>query len=63
MVVESDLRNYKRTVSNRLIADGIEQIDLLSDGTYRTVVWKEAETIYDLREKPDEVKYGKESRQ
>ena len=58
-----DLRNYKRTISNRLTADGIEQIDLLPDGSYRTVVWKEAETLYDLRKKPDEVKYVKKSPQ
>lgn len=55
-----DLRNYKRTINNRLTADGIEQRDLLPDGTYRTVVWKGAETLYDLRKNPDEAEYGKE---
>ena len=51
-----DLRNYKRTVSNRKVADGIEQIDLMPDGTYRRSVWKGAKTLDDLRKKPDEVK-------
>ena len=51
-----DLRNYKRTVSNRKVADGIEQVDLMPDGTYRRSVWKGAKTLDDLRKKPDEVK-------
>lgn len=51
-----DLRNYKRTVSNRKTADGIEQVDLMPDGTYRHTVWKGAKTLDDLRKKPDEVK-------
>lgn len=50
-----DLRNYKRTVSNRITADGIEQIDLMPDNTYRHAVWKSAKTLDDLRKKPDEV--------
>ena len=50
-----DLRNYKRTVSNRITADGIEQIDLMPDNTYRHAVWKGAKTLDDLRKKPDEV--------
>jgi hypothetical protein len=53
-----DLRNYKRTVSNRKTEDGIEQIDLMPDGTYRRAVWKGAKTLDDLRRKPDEVKVG-----
>ena len=54
-----DLRNYKRTVSNKKSADGIEQIDLMPDGTYRRVFWKGAKTLDDLRKKPDEVRVGK----
>lgn len=50
-----DLRNYKRTISNKKTADGIEQIDLMLDGTYRRAVWKGAKTLDDLRKKPDEV--------
>lgn len=55
-----DLRNYKRTVSNKIIADGIEQIDLMPDGTYRRVFWKGADTLDDLRKKPDEIYNSKE---
>ncbi len=55
-----DLRNYKRTVSNKKSADGIEQIDLMPDGTYRRTFWKGAETLDDLRKKPDEVKISKQ---
>ena len=54
-----DLRNYKRTISNNKTADGIEQIDLMPDGTYRRAVWKGAKTLDDLRKKPDEVKVSK----
>lgn len=54
-----NLRNYKRTVSNRITADGIEQIDLMPDGTYRRVVWKDAKTLDDLRKEPDELKISK----
>ncbi len=54
-----DMRNYKRTVSNKKSADGIEQIDLMPDGTYRRTFWKGAETLDDLRKKPDEVKISK----
>lgn len=57
--LNSDLRNYKRTISNRITADGIEQIDLMPDGTYRQAVWKGAKTHDDLRKKPDEVKMSK----
>ena len=55
-----DLRNYKRTVSNKKSADGIEQIDLMPDGTYRRTFWKGAKSLDDLRKKPDEVKNSKE---
>lgn len=51
-----DLRNYKRTISNRKIDEGYEQIDLMPDGTYRRAVWKGAKTLDDLRRKPDEIK-------
>lgn len=61
--LNSNLRNYKRTISNRITADGIEQIDLMPDGTYRRAIWKDGKTLDDLRKKPDEVKYGKESPQ
>lgn len=56
-----NLRNYKRTVSNRITADGIEQIDLMPDSTYRRAIWIGAKTLDDLRKKPDEVKIGKNS--
>ena len=56
-----DLRNYKRTISNRRTADGIEQIDLMPDGTYRRAFWKGAKTLDDLRKKPDEVKVNKKN--
>ena len=55
-----DLRNYKRTVSNRRTPEGIEQIDLMPDGTYRQTIWKDADSLDDLRKKPDEVKISKE---
>ena len=58
--LNEDLRNYKRTVSNRRTPDGIEQIDLMLDGTYRHAFWKGAKTLDDLRKKPDEVKNSKE---
>ena len=58
--LNADMRNYKRTVSNRKTADGIEQIDLMHDGTYRRAFWKGAKTLDDLRKYPDEVKVGKE---
>jgi len=51
-----DLRNYKRTISNRKTLEGIEQIDLMPDGTYRRAFWKGAKTLDDLRKEPDEVK-------
>lgn len=53
--LDSDLRNYKRTVSNKKSADGIEQIDLMPDGTYRRAFWKEADSLDDLRKEPDEI--------
>lgn len=58
--LNKDLRNYKRTISNRKTADGIEQIDLMPDGTYRRAFWKGAKTLDDLRKKPNEVKESKE---
>lgn len=54
------LRNYKRTINNRITSDGIEQIDLMPDGTYRRAFWKGAKTLDDLRKKPDEVKISEE---
>lgn len=57
--LNKDLRNYKRTVSNKKSADGIEQIDLMPDGTYRRTFWKGAKTLDDLRKKPDDVRVGK----
>jgi len=53
--LNADMRNYKRTISNKKTADGIEQIDLMPDNTYRRSVWKGAKTLDDLRKKPDEV--------
>lgn len=50
-----DLRNYQRTISNRKTADGIEQIDLLPDSTFRRTFWKGAKTLDDLRKKPDKM--------
>ena len=58
--LDSDLRNYKRTVSNKKSADGIEQIDLMPDGTYRRAFWKEADSLDDLRKEPDEIKVSNE---
>lgn len=55
-----NLRNYKRTISNNKTADGIEQIDLMPDGTYRRAVWKGVKTLDDLRKKPDEVSFSKQ---
>ena len=55
-----DLRNYKRTVNNKKSADGIEQIDLMPEGTYRHAYWKGAKTLDELRKKPDEIKMSKE---
>ena len=51
-----DLRKYERTVCNRKSPDGIEQIDLMHDGTYRCAFWKGAKTLDDLRKEPNEVK-------
>lgn len=48
-----ELRNYKRTVSNKKTADGIEQVDLMPDGAYRRTFWKGAKTLDDLRKNPD----------
>lgn len=58
--LNADLRNYKRTISNRITADGIEQIDLMPDDTYRRAVWKGAKTLDDLRKEPDEIQTSKE---
>jgi hypothetical protein len=55
-----ELRNYKRTISNRRTPEGIEQIDLMSNGTYRQAIWKDADSLDDLHKKPDEVKYCKD---
>lgn len=49
------LRNFKRTISNKKTANGIEQIDLMPDVTSRRAVWKGAKTLDDLRKTPDEV--------
>lgn len=57
--LNKDLRNYKRTVSNKKTSDGIEQIDLMPDETFRRAFWKGAKTLDDLRKKPDEVKISK----
>ena len=54
-----DLRNYKRTISNKTGADGVEQIDLMPDGTYRRAFWKGAKSLYDLCKEPDEVKISR----
>ena len=56
-----DMQNYMRTVNNKKISEGIEQIDLMPDGTYRRAVWKGAKTLDDLRKKPDEVKVSKQN--
>ena len=53
--LNSDLRDYKRTVSTKKTADGIEQIDLMPDGNLRRAFWKGAKTLDDLRKVPDEV--------
>lgn len=54
--LNSDLRKYKRTIRNRINDDGIEQIDLMPDSTYRRAVWKNAKTLDDLRRNPNEIK-------
>ena len=59
--LNKDLRHYKRTVSNKKSPDGIEQIDLMPDGTFRRAFWKGAKTLDDLRKKPDEVKVSKQN--
>jgi len=53
------LRSYKRTVNTKKSANGIEQTDLMPDGTYRHTVWKGANTLDDLRKTPDEMKVSK----
>lgn len=50
-----------RTISNHRTTDGVEQIDLMPDGTYRRTFWKGAKTLDDLRKKPDEVKVSKQN--
>ena len=57
--LNKDLRNYKRTISNKKTGDGIEQIDFMPDNTYRRAFWKGAKTLDDLRKKPDEVMVSK----
>ena len=57
--LNADLRSYERTISNHITADGIEQIDLMLDSTYRRAIWKGAKTLDDLRKKPDFVKISK----
>ena len=57
--LNKDLRNYKCTFSNKKSADGIEQIDLMPDGTYRRAFWKGAKTLDDLRKNPDELRVSK----
>jgi len=57
--LNKELRNYKRTVSNRKTTDGIEQVDLMPDGSLRRAFWKGAKTLDDLRKKPDKVKTKK----
>lgn len=56
-----DLRDYRRTVSNKKTADGIKQVDLMPDGTYRYTFWIGAKTLDDLRKKPDIVKINKQN--
>ena len=51
-----DMRNYKRTISNRKTTEGYEQIDLMPDSTYRRAIWKGAKTLDDLHKKPSELK-------
>lgn len=51
-----DFRNYKRTISNRKIDEGYEQIDLMPDGTYRCSIWKGAKSLDDLHQKPDQIR-------
>lgn len=53
--LNQDLRDYKRTVSNKKTADGYEQTDLMPDGTFRRTFWRGAKTLDDLRKKPDEI--------
>lgn len=53
--LNKELRNYKRTVSNHKTTDGIEQVDLMPDGSLRRTFWKGAKTLDDLRKKPDEM--------
>ncbi len=50
-----DLREYKRTISNLITTHGIEQTDLMPDGTSRHVSWRGAKTLDDLRKRPDKV--------
>lgn len=59
--LNKDHRKYKRTVSNKECPDGIEKIDLMSDGTIRRAFWKDAKTLDDLRKKPDEVRVSRQN--
>ena len=56
-----ELRDYKRTVSNKKTAEGIKQVDLMPDGTYRHTFWIGAKTLDDLRKKPDIVEINKQN--
>lgn len=56
-----DLRDYRRTVSNNKTAEGIKQIDLMPDGTYRYTFWIGAKTLDDLSKKPDIVKISRQN--
>jgi len=59
--LNKDFRSYKRTISNHRTTDGVEQIDLMPEGTYRRTFWKGAKTLDDFRKKPDEVKVSKQN--
>lgn len=54
-----DMRNYKRTISSHKTAEGIEQVDLMPDSTYRRAVWLGAKTLDDLRKVPDSLLVSK----
>lgn len=50
--INPEYRNYKRTISNKKTAKGIEQVDLMPDGTLRHCIWEGAKTLDNLRRKP-----------
>ncbi len=56
-----ELRGYKRTVSNKRMDCGIEQIDLMFDGTFRRALWKGAKTLDDLQKKPDKINVSRKN--